>query len=82
MHSEHFYSIKFQDSVHLKERITATIPTVTPNRRSQKSTTITLAFIIFHPFTVPKIISLGNNFMNIDKNFALKDPIRLKMLHF
>ena len=57
--------------MHLKERIISTIRRVIPNRRSKKLTTNTLAFIMFHPFTVPRIKPLGNSFMNIENTFAL-----------
>jgi hypothetical protein len=51
--------------MHLKEKITSTIRTVVPDRRSKKLTTNILAFIIFYPFTVPTIKPIGNSFMNI-----------------
>ena len=86
-HSEKFCSIELQDSVHLKERITTIIPTVTPKKRNKKSTTLNRAFIIFHSFTTPTIKCDGNNFMNLDNTFHYKEPIasqvflRLEMLH-
>ena len=52
-----------------KERITAIIPRVIPKRRSQKSTTVNLTFIIFHIFTMPTIKSVGNNFKNVNYSF-------------
>jgi len=57
--------------MHLKERIISTIRTAIPNKRSKKLTTNTLAFIMFHPFTVSTIKPLGNSFMNIENTFAL-----------